>query len=142
MICFLSSLEYPYILGSLNIESNWYDSHSATSWILKHSSHYTIPKILHTDMCKLNVAIKITTKLMREKKYIRNLLLLNHSMQMIFTSQSYSDLADWTVNDLLSFFKDFSIYFSFLDIAFSMAFFFRTFFDLFIGLPILVLLFQ
>lgn len=56
--------------------------------------------------------------------------------------QSYSVLADRTLNFLLSFFNIFSAVFSLADIAFSLAFSFRTFLVLFIGLPFFIFLFQ
>lgn len=54
--------------------------------------------------------------------------------------QSYRVLADCVLDFLFSCFKLFSTYFSFLDMAFAMDLVFRTFFDLFIGLPLFTFL--
>lgn len=58
-----------------------------------------------------------------------------------FSVHSYNFFADCVLVVLPSFFKPFSAVISFLDIALAIAFIFRTFFDLFIGLPF-VFLFQ
>lgn len=55
---------------------------------------------------------------------------------------SYSNLADWVLDFLLSFFKTFTADCSFLAIAFAMDFFFRSFLDLFISLPFFTFLFH
>lgn len=55
---------------------------------------------------------------------------------------SYSNLADWILIFLLSFFTTFSTDCSFLAMAFATDFFLRTFFVLFIGLPFFTFLVQ